>query len=385
MSRAGELLKVYRPAGVPFRAVGDVTAGVAVPGKVKRQDYALGSLFPIVDQSVDFIAGYTDEENIVLPADEYVIFGDHTRAVKFVNFAFAQGADGVKVLKPAAGLSARWLYYCLANLRIPSRGYNRHWTVLREMRIPVPPVEVQAEIVRILDVFTELGAALEEERAARRTQFAHYRDELLAFTAREDVPLRPMSEVGSFIRGRRFTKEDVVIDGIASIHYGEIYTGYGVSAHEPLSRVRPDLQENLRFATAGDVVIAGVGETVEDVAKAVAWLGDEDVAIHDDCFAFRHKLNPRFVAYYFQTARFHAQKNRHVARAKVKRISSEGLGKILMPVPDTQEQDRIVAVLDKFDTLLNDPSIGLPAEIDLRRSQYEHYRDRMLAFEEAVG
>lgn len=193
-----------------------------------------------------------------------------------------------------------------------------------------------------------------------------------------------MNEIGKFIRGRRFTKDDYAPDGIGCIHYGDIYTQYGTATTATVSHVRSDMASNLRFAKPGDLVIAGVGETVEDVGKAVAWLGDGEVAIHDDCFAFHHSLNPKFVSYYFQTAAFHAEKNKFVARAKVKRLSAENLGKLTIPVPPTEEQERIVAILDKFDALVNDLGSGLPAEIKARRQQYEYYRDRLLDFREAA-
>jgi len=173
-------------------------------------------------------------------------------------------------------------------------------------------------------------------------------------------------------------------DGIECIHYGDIYTQYGTATTTTVSHVRSDMASTLRFARRGDVVIAGVGETVEDVGKAVAWLGASDVAIHDDCFAFRHSLNPKFVSHYFQTSAFHAEKNKFVARAKVKRLSGESLGKLAIPVPPPQEQERIVAILDQFDALVNDLSSGLPAEITARRQQYAHYRDRLLTFREAA-
>lgn len=194
-----------------------------------------------------------------------------------------------------------------------------------------------------------------------------------------------MGDVGEFIRGRRFTKADVVSQGLASIHYGEIYTHYGVSADQALSRVRSDLAPTLRFARTGDVVITAVGETVADVGKAVAWLGKGEVAIHDDCFAYRHTLNPKFVSYYLQTSMFHAEKAKHVARAKVKRISGDGLAKITIPVPPQKEQAKVVEILDSFDALVNDLSIGLPAELHARRQQYEHYRDQLLTFEPAAA
>lgn len=256
---------------------------------------------------------------------------------------------------------------------------------LARITIPVPPIEIQREITSILTKMESLKAELEAELEARRRQYVHYRDYLLGFARGAKVRWVPMGEVGEFIRGRRFTKEDVVPNGLGSIHYGEIYTRYGVYAAEALSHVRPELGPYLRFAVTGDIVIAAVGETVEDVCKAVAWLGEDDVAIHDDCFAYRHSLNPKFVSYFFQTGAFHADKNKYVARAKVKRISGESLAKIKIPVPPPEEQARVVEILDKFDALVNDIVIGLPAEITARRQQYEYYRDRLLTFDLAAG
>lgn len=256
------------------------------------------------------------------------------------------------------------------------------------IKIPVPPLVIQHEIAKILaemeTLETELEAELEAELEYRTRQYGFYHDSLFTFAEVEGVGWALMGEVGEFIRGRRFTKSDVVPEGIGSIHYGEIYTHYGAFASEALSHVRPELRPTLRFARTGDVVIAAVGETVEDVCKAVAWLGDENVAIHDDCFAYRHTLNPKFVSYYFQTSAFHSEKNKYVARAKVKRISGESLAKLSIPVPPMEDQERIVAILDRSYALVTNLSIDLSAESKARRQQYEYYRDKLLSFEEAV-
>jgi type I restriction enzyme S subunit len=195
----------------------------------------------------------------------------------------------------------------------------------------------------------------------------------------------PMGEVGTFFRGKRFTKADYVDDGIPCIHYGEIYTDFGPSARTVVSHVRSDLRASLRFAEPGDVVIVDVGETVADVGKAVAWLGEEKVAIHDHCYAFRHDLNPAFVSYYMQTSRFHADKAMHVARTKVKTLLMDGLAQVLIPIPPPEEQARIVSILDNFNSHVSDLSVGLPAEIAARQRQYAYYRDKMLSFEELAS
>jgi type I restriction enzyme S subunit len=182
-----------------------------------------------------------------------------------------------------------------------------------------------------------------------------------------------LGEIGNFIRGRRFTKADYAEGGISCIHYGEIYTHYGIAANEVISYVRSDMADTLRYAKPGDVIVTDVGETVEDVGKAVAWVGDKEVAI-----------NPKFVSYCMQTTSFIAEKAKYVARTKVNTLLIGGFSKIKIPVPPLEEQERIVAILDTFDALVNDLSSGLPAEIRARRQQYEHYRDRLLTFKEAA-
>jgi type I restriction enzyme, S subunit len=407
MSRLDDLIALNCPHGVQFRTI---ESCVVKSSSIKWAEH-VGKEFRYIDlASVDRVTHAIEStqditsnnapdraQQIVIAGD--VIFGT-TRpmlrryAVIPVEYDGHICSTGFCVLRPAPEiLLANFLFHLLgtadfyryveANER--GAGYPAiSDSVVKKFRIPVPPLAIQREIVRVLDEMGHLHAALEIELGYRSRQYAYYRDSLLGFVDTEGIRWLPMGEIGEFIRGRRFTKGDVVPDGIGSIHYGEIYTRYGVYADKVLSRVRPELRPTLRFARTGDVVIAAVGETVEDVCKAVAWLGDEDVAIHDDCFAYRHTLNPKFVSYYFQTSTFHSEKNKYVARAKVKRISGESLAKLRIPVPTMEDQELIVGILDKFDTLVNSLSIGLPAEIKARRQQYEYYRDKLLSFEEVT-
>ena len=144
------------------------------------------------------------------------------------------------------------------------------------------------------------------------------------------------------------------------------------------------MKASLRMATQGDLVIAGTGENVEDICKAVAWLGSEDVAVHDDCYIFHHTLNPKYASYLFTTSGFHSQKIKYAAGGKMTRVSGENLAKIIVPVPSIEEQERIVSILDRFDALTTDISNGLPAEIAARQKQYEYYRDKLLAFKDLM-
>ncbi|NEY64789.1 restriction endonuclease subunit S [Escherichia coli] len=299
-------------------------------------------------------------------------------------------------------VSVRFLYFVLSHslkkyLEERTNSAAMTYIVLSTLEnfpIPIPcpdnpekSLAIQSEIVRILDKFTALTAELTAELNMRKKQYNYYRDQLLSFKDGE-VEWKTLGEIGEFIRGKRFTKADYVEDGgISVIHYGEIYTRYGVYTTHSLSQVRADMAASLRYAKHGDVVITDVGETVEDVGKAVAWLGDDDIAIHDHCYAFRHSLNPKFISYYMQTDSFISEKAKYVARTKVNTLLINGFSKIMIPVPypkdhekSLKEQARIVEILDKFDTLTNSITEGLPREIELRQKQYEYYRDLLFSF-----
>jgi type I restriction enzyme S subunit len=393
VSRYSDLVVGACPDGVQFRPLGDLLA-YEQPGRylVASKDYDPTYSTPVLTAGQSFVLGHTNEADGVYPASPQspvVIFDDFTTSVQWVDFPFKAKSSAMKMLtsRDADPMSLRFAFYAMQTIGYRPQEHARQWiNTYSQFRIPVPPVEVRHEIVRSLEAFQSLIASLTSELAVRRIQYAHYRDTLLSFRGTDDVAWKPMGEIGKIFRGRRFTKADYVEDdGVGCIHYGEIYTHYGTTATGTLSRIRGDLAPKMRFATTGDIVLTDVGETVEDVGKAVAWMGAEDVAIHDHCYVFRSDLNPVFISHYMQTARFRADKNRYIARAKVNTLLPSGLPRILLPMPAAKEQDRIVAILDAFDALINDTRGGIPAEIDARRRQFEHYRDRLLCFDEAVA
>ncbi|HCT3328743.1 TPA: restriction endonuclease subunit S [Proteus mirabilis] len=262
--------------------------------------------------------------------------------------------------------------------------------LMAKIQIPIPcpdnpekSLAIQAEIVRILDAFTamtaELIAELTAELNMRKKQYNYYRDQLLSFDE-EEVEWRAMGEIGVFTRGKRFVKADMLSEGVPCIHYGEMYTHYNVWACVTKSFLNNDLAKKLRVAEHGDVIIVAAGETIEDLGKGTAWLGQSDVVFHDACFSYRSPLNSKYIAYFTRTTVFHDQIKKHISSGKISAINANGLSKVKIPIPSDEEQARIVAILDKFDALTTLLQEGLPREIELRQKQYEYYRDLLLSF-----
>ena len=388
MSNIDNLIKQYCPNGVEYKRIEGVCDSIIAPKKLNKKNYLKEGAYPIIDQGQQFIVAYTNDISAIVPQDNYVIFGDHTRSVKFANFPFAQGADGLKILKSYEQILPKYLYYSMLNLDIPNRGYNRHWTIVKEMTIPIPPLPVQEEIVKVLDAFTALEAELEAELEARKRQYEYYRNKLLTFdentTEGGKIKFMQLGDVGTFIRGNGLQKKDFTDTGVGCIHYGQIYTYYGTFAERTKSYVSNELAEKLKKARTGDLIIATTSENVEDVGKAVAWLGDENICISGDAFIYHHNQNPKYMSYLFQTNSFFEQKKKCITGVKVMRINDVAMSKFKFGFPPLEEQERIVAILDKFDSLVNDISEGLPAELTARRQQYEYYRNKLLTFDEAA-
>lgn len=202
--------------------------------------------------------------------------------------------------------------------------------------------------------------------------------ELIAERCPNGVEFKSLGEVGAFIRGNGLQKKDLVDEGVGAIHYGQIHTHYGTWAAETASFVTEASAAKLRKAKPGDLVVVTTSEDDDAVAKAVAWLGTEDVAVSSDAYIYHHELDPKYVAYFFQSRQFQDQKQRHITGTKVRRISGDALAKIRIPVPPSEVQSEIVRILDTFTAL----EAELEAELEARRRQYEHYRDSLLTFSE---
>jgi type I restriction enzyme S subunit len=299
-------------------------------------------------------------------------------------------SDGTFVVETSDCIEDKFLYYYLKIQEGYFKSQKREGgvptidrTVVESLQIPIPPIAIQKEIVRILDTFTDITAELTAELTARKKQYSHYLEQLFVFDENEVQHLPMANEsIGEFQRGKRFVKTDLITEGVPTIHYGEMYTHYGIWANETISFVSDKLvkDKNLRLANKGDVVIVAAGETIKDIGLGTAWLGEQGVVVHDACFSYKTILNPKYVAYFTRTKQFHDQIKKHISSGKISAINARGLGKAIIPVPTPIEQERIVSILDKFDILTNSISEGLPKEIELRKKQYEYYRDLLLTF-----
>ena len=388
MSKIDNLIQELCPDGVEYKILESVVkmhSGSFVKKDLQDDSYP----YPVMNGgtgATGFYKEFNSNANCIAVSSR----GANCGAINYMTQKFWAG-NSCYVLDPISEeINGRYLYHVLACL-LPAEVEKKKQVAgipalntkpLMQLLIPVPPIEVQEEIVRVLDSFAELEA--------RRRQYAYYRDQLLTFNKPEiqrerdllskSVKWLALGDIGCFMRGSSFQKKDFRDKGVPCIHYGQIYTYYQLAASSTKSFLDEQTAFGKRCAHFGDLIIATTSENEEDVCKAMVWLGDTNVIVSNDACIFRHNLNPKYVAYFFSTKFFQEQKRSFITGTKVLRVSPKSLEKIKIPVPPLSEQQRIVDILDKFDALVNDISKGLPAEIEARRKQYEYYRDKLLTF-----
>lgn len=332
-------------------------------------------LFAITGESVEDIAkscAYMGNEKCMAGGDIVVL--KHDQDPQYLAYALSTTAARVQKSKG----------------RIKSKVVHSNIPAIKDIRIPVPPMEVQHEIVQLLDKFlslqVELQTQLQAELTVRKMQYECYRNKLLKYDDRNDIEWKPIGEIGDIIRGKRFVHKDDTSDGIPAIHYGELYTHYGVSAKNTKTHIRSELRTNMRYAHTGDVIIVGAGENKTDIGVGVAWVGDEEVAVHDACFILtNHNQDPKYLSYCLRTNDYHRKLFPYVSEGKICSFLKDGLAQVTIPIPkDINEQKHIAGILDKFDKYITDLSEELSSEIKARQKQYEYYRDKLLTFKEAV-
>ena len=370
MSRLAELIEELCPEGVEYKPLSECVVLPSIPSGLKRNQYENSGSYPIVDQGRGKIAGFTCDETKLVRDVPGIVFGDHTREIKYVDYFFVPGADGVKWIRAVDGISIRYLFHCLTSLSIPSRGYNRHWILVREMLIPVPPLEVQREIVRILDQFTTLEAELEAELEARRTQYEHYRNYLLSYDSLATCGPVDMVELGSVVtlldsrriplkKGDRVSGEypyygaSGIVDYVDSYIFDEDLLLVSEDGANLKARTKP-----IAFSTSGRV-----------------WVNN-----HAHVLKVESSFYQKFLEEYLNSLDLEP----YLVGSTQPKLNQSGLLSIPVPLPTEQALERSVLLLEKLKLFVTDFSAGLPAEIAARRAQYEHYRDRLLSFPEKV-
>lgn len=207
-------------------------------------------------------------------------------------------------------------------------------------------------------------------------------DDLIGRHCPQGVEYRPIGEIGVLVRGNGMPKTDFSLDGVGCIHYGQIYTYYGAWATETKSYVSPSTAARLAKVDPGDLIITNTSENLQDVCKAVAWLGADQIVTGGHATVLKHAQDPKFLSYYLQTPQFFREKKKLATGTKVIDVSARSLATIPIPVPPLDVQQEIVRVLDGFFRLEAQLEAELEAELAARRRQYEHYRDSLLTFSE---
>lgn len=396
MSRLDDLIHKLCPNGVRYYTVDELIKNkiivlISPIYKIKQKEYLEIGSTPIISQEAEYISGYTNLKDSRLPNDEYVCFGDHTEHLKYVNFEFVQGADGLKVMhiENKEVLNTKYYYYVCSSYYLKKNTYERHFKYLRECLLPLPPLEVQQEIVHLLDDFTaktaELQAELNKEYETRKTQCEYYHNNLMKFSDK-NIECKTVGELFEIKNGLNKPKE-AFGHGKPIVNFTDVYNKRWLTHDLFQGLVDVDEDEIKRYsAKKGDVFFTRTSETKEDVGMSCTLIDDVPDCVYSG-FLLRARpitnlLLPKFCSYYFSTDYVRKTIVRYAAFTTRATTTGPKLSKIEVPILPLEEQQRIVDILDDFYLALNKLQSELPAEIESRQKQYEYYRDKLLTFKE---
>ena len=415
MSKLDELIAELCPSGVEYYPLGDITSEINI-GINPRKFFKLNPDNPegyyVTVRELNGLQGVkeyekTDKINLdavrIINERAHIDIGDilfsNTGTVGklalVVEAPYNWGVnEGIYVIKPIQErIDSRFLFYFLDSGNA-YKDYSSKFTgstlkhvtqkALAQVKVPVPPLEVQREIVRVLDNFTFLSAELSAELSARRKQYDFYRNQLLTFDT--DVCRIPMGDLFDFKNGLSKGKE-FFGRGTPFIRYTDVYNHRSLKREniDALVECTPDELRKLKVSR-GDVLFTITSETAEDAGWSSVMLDEMDECVFN---GFTIKASPKtdllwpeYCAYCFATDDFRAYVTKRCAFTTRASLTGSTIAEYKLAVPSIDVQKRIAEVLDKFETICNDLGIGLPAEIEARQKQYEYYRDKLLTFKE---
>lgn len=391
MKNLETLIQELCPDGVEFVKLGDVL-DYEQPTKyiVKCKDYQNEGM-PVLTAGQTFILGYTDETNGIFEASKenpVIIFDDFTTSFHWVDFSFKVKSSAMKMLRVSSEreVSFRFVYYAMKCIKYQTLEHSRQWiSKYSQIEIPLPPIEVQTEIVRILDKFisleAELEAKLEAELDCRKRQYEYYRDKLLSFdnVGGQEVEWKKIGEICDTLSGFPFDSSKFQTSGIKLMRGKNVKRGY-FDFNEDDDRYweSPDGLEKYLLQDK-DIIISMDGSLV---GKSFAMLSKKHLPLLLVQRVARVRAKSVNQNYLFHNIahRFSSYVDKKKTGGAIPHVSMKDIQNFSIPVPSLQEQERIATILDRFESLTTSLQTGLPAEITARRQQYEHYRDKLLTF-----
>lgn len=369
------LIQELCPDGVEFVKLGDcctfkrgmtITAKNAIPGDVP---VLAGGQKPAYYHNV---ANRTGETIVVAGSGAYAGFVSYWTVPVFLSDSFS--------VEPDDRLVVKFVYYFLKNIQQKIFATKKgsgvphvHGSSIEKFEIPLPPIEVQTEIVRILDKFTSLEAELEAELDCRKRQYEYYRDKLLSFdnVGGQEVTISKIGDIGRICMCKRIMKNQT--NSESGIPFYKIGT-FGKVADAYISNdVYEEYKKLYSYPKKGDILMSAsgtIGRTVVFNGKPSYFQDSNIVWVDND----ETKVFNSYLNYYYQIIEWKTQ------GGTIKRLYNNLLAGATIKYPSLEEQHRIVSILDRFESLTTSLQSGLPAEIAARRQQYVHYRDKLLTF-----
>ncbi|WP_141744997.1 restriction endonuclease subunit S [Actinomyces sp. HMSC08A09] len=395
MSRIDDLIRDLCPDGVEYKPLGEVGEFIRGNG-IKKSDFTKQGYPCIHYGQIHTHYGISTAETISHIAPEQAIRLRKAQPGDLVIATTSEDDDAVGKATAWLGttpvavggdsyifrhsMEPKYLSYFFSSTTF-SRQKQTHITgskvrritasSLSKIIIPAPPIEIQHEITRTLDQFIQLKAELEAEMGVRKQQYSHYLNHF--FASNTNTCMRTLRDVGPVRMCKRIMKNQTSQQG--DVPFYKIRT-FGGTADVYISRkLYNEYKKQYHFPQPGSILISAAGT----IGRAVPYDG-KDAYFQDSNIVWIENdealvLNS-YLFYFYKVA------NWKTDDGTIKRLYNDRLLNTVIPVPPLSEQHRIVNCLDKFDTLLNDLTLGLPAEIEARRKQYEYYRDRLLSFPE---
>ena len=335
----------------PTKKLGEIVEkhGV-IPAKIKRNGYRQSGKYPVVDQGENLVAGYIDDERKLYRGDlPVVVFGDHTRILKYIDFPFAFGADGIKILRPQEILLPKFFYYVLVFNPVSNQGYKRHFSFLTRIKIPLPPLAVQKQVVGRLDKIAE-AQKLNDELIKKTDELFRSLLHKELNPAGRDWKIKTLGDLFEITSSKRVFESEWTKQGISFYRAREIVSlANNQQFRSPLfisEKMYEEYKQKYGAPKEGDILVTGVGTIgISYIVKKtdkfyfkdgnIIWLKQIS---HIDAIS-------QFVEYFFQTPFFKHQIKATSAGATVLTYTIQNAKKTKIPLPSLEIQKQIVEKL----------------------------------------